>query len=432
MSEKQPTKKELEAKVKQLESQVQDTQQSHQPGHGWRKFFAAVLIFLTAITVSTGIKAIWLRNTLFDTQTFTNKTTQIIQTPSVRSDLSKQLVDTIFAKVDVQKYVSDALPKQGQPLVGPITSALQNFTTEQVNNVLKSQQFVDFWKQANTSAHTAIIKSLNELNSRSQQSARDQVLFIDRDQVVLNIQPIIAQLKSKLSDAGLGFVNNLNTDSINATFTIATVKNLPIILAVFNGINATAFWMPILFLIFAAAAVATSTRRRRAMIAIAITTLVFLVIDLLTVRIGASVFTAQINGNIPAISTQSAQSIYHILTDDLASYYQGAMWLALIVIVFGVLAGPSKWAVWLRQHFADLVSGEMKLPAMQWLAQNAYIVAGALVAITAVAIILAPFSSITFAIWMSIIVGIICVLLISLKLAHYNKHTKKVVKKSKS
>lgn len=422
MSEKSPTKKELEAKVQKLESQVQH--QSNEPRQGWRKFFAAVLIFLTAVTISTSIKAFWLHNTLLDTATFTNKTTQIIETPSVKSDLSTQMVSVIFEKVDVQKYVSDALPKQGQPLVGPITSSLQKFSTDQVNNALGSQQFIDFWKKAVSSAHTAIVKSLNELNSRSQASARDQVIFIDRDQVIFNAQPVISQLKTKLSDAGLSFVNNINTDNLNITYPIATVTYLPLVLATFNGINAAAFWLPILVVILAACAIAVSTNRRRALISISIVTIVLMVIDVITIRVANTVFSQQISQNFPALSPQSAQSIFHILTDDLVGYFKAVLALSVIVIVFAVLAGPSKWAVWVRQHIADLASGEMKLPALQWLAQNAYTVVGVIVALTALTVVFAPFSSVTFAIWTSVIVGIVCILILSLKLAHASKQTR--------
>jgi hypothetical protein len=425
MSETKPTKKELEARVNQLEHQVQQPK----TGHGGRKFLAAVLILLTVVVMSTAIKAFWLRNTLFDTTTFTNKATAIIQTSSVRTDLSNKIVTTVFEKVDVQKYVSEALPRQGQPLVGPITSAMQSFTTDQVTKALESQQFVDFWKKAVASAHSGIIKSLDELNNRSQASAQDQVIYIDHDQVMLNIGPIINQVKSKLSDAGLGFVNNLNTDNLNVRITIATVSNLPIILAVFNGINAVAFWLPILVLIVAAGAIAVSTNRRRALIALGVTAVVIFVIDIVTLRAAGTIFAQELTSNAPAVSAQSAQSIYQILTNDLLGYFQAAIWLSFIVIAFALLAGLSKWAVWVRQHIANLFNGEMNLPAFQWLAKNAYVVVGALVGISAVVVILAPFSSAGFALWTAVIIGIVCILILSLKLAHATKTKRKSPKK---
>lgn len=408
-----PTKAELEARVKQLESQTQSK------GSNGRSFLTGLLILISVGFLVSSISAYWVRQTLFDTNTWVKKTTEIMKNSSVQTDIANQTVNGIFAKYNVTQYVSDLLPQQAKPLAAPITSSLQNVAIQQTQKVLASDQFQQFWENANRQAHTGLVKSIQVLNNKSQASAQDEVIYINQDQVILNLEPILQNVKSALSNAGLGFVNNINVSGFNQTITLATVSNLPTILLAINTINALAFWLPVLTILFVGLTLWVSKNRRKTLMHLGIVAAVLFVINILLINLTGYGFVANLSHAINGvtISTASGQAIYSALTNDLLTYNKIGLGLVLILVIFTYLTGTSVAATWIRDTLSGLFTGHTKTPALKWLGEHAVPIVGILVALTALIVVFAPFSSIPFAFTTSIIIGILCIVLLSLRAA---------------
>lgn len=410
------TKAELEKRVAQLENKLASTQAPNTKPW-WHSLLSGVLVVFAAILFCSSITAFWLRQTLFDTNTWVNKTTVIMQSSSVQHDIADKTVETIFTSVNINQYVSDLLPDKAKPLAGPITSSLQSFSVDQVQKLLSSSQFMQFWQTANRQAHTALLKTIATANQKSQSSATSEVVYIQKDQIILNVAPVLQNLKSSLSSAGLGFVNNLNTSSLNLTIPLATISNLPTILLVINLINSLAIWLPILALIVGGLAMWVSRSRRKTLMHLAIVSAVLLIISLVAINVGGYIFVDNLTKAVPAISTGSGQVVYSTVTSDLLSYYEVALALMLLIVVFTYLSGTSVAATWVRNELANLMKGEAKTPALKWLGNYAMIIIGVLIALTSLIIVFAPFHSAPFVLIATTIAGIACVILLAVRKA---------------
>lgn len=418
------TKAELEARVAKLETELAKNQPEPKKSR-MRMVLTGLLVVFTAVLFCSSITAFWLRQTLFDTDTWVRKTSQIMQDSSVQHDIAQKTVETIFTSVNINQYVSDLLPEKAKPLSGTITSSLQSFSVDQVQKLLASQKFDQFWQNANRQAHIALLKTIATANQKSQSSASGEVVFIQKDQIILNVTPVLENLKSSLSSAGLGFVNNLNVSSLNLTFPLATVNNLPTILLTVNLINNLAIWLPILTLIVGALALWASQSKRKTLMHTAIVTAVLLIISLVSISAGGFAFVGNLTHVVPAISTTSGQVIFSTLTSDLLGYEKAALALMFVIIIFTYMTGTSKPASWVRNELAQLLKGEAKTPALKWIGTYATIIIGVLIALVALVLVFAPFRSAPLVLTLATIVGLISIILLAVRAATLKVSRKK-------
>ncbi|MBA3679287.1 hypothetical protein H0W80_03830, partial [Candidatus Saccharibacteria bacterium] len=393
-----------------------------QPG---RSFLTWVFILVTAILFCSAITAVWLRQTLFDTNTWVKATSTIMKNSSVQHDIAEKTVQTIFTSVNVNQYVTELLPDKAKPLAGTITGSLQTFSTDQVQKLLASSQFDQFWQNANRQAHVALLKTIQTANDKSQPSAKDEVVFIQKDQIILNVAPVLQNLKGALVSAGLGFVNNLNVSGLNLTIPLATVQNLPAILLAVNTINNLAFWLPIVVLIFAALTLWVSRNKRKTIMHIAIVTAVLLISSIVSINVGGYLFVTNLTAQVSAISSGSAQVVYSTLTADLLSYEKVALALMLLIVLFTYLTGTSQPALWVRDEISGLLKGEAKTPALQWLGTYSTLIIGILIAATALLIVFAPFRSAPLTLISASVAGLISIFLLAVRKATTKNSTKK-------
>jgi hypothetical protein len=109
--------------------------------------------------------------------------------------LSDRLTTQIFALVDVEAIVAEALPPRGQILAGPLTGGIEDFVREKVDEVLSSDRFRDRWIQANRFAHTQIVAVL-----RNESDIVDTV----GGRVVLNLLPVVNEALQNIEERAAG------------------------------------------------------------------------------------------------------------------------------------------------------------------------------------------------------------------------------------
>jgi hypothetical protein len=284
-----------------------------------------------------------------------------------------------------------------------------------MQKLLSTPKFQQFWKDANRQAHTALIKTISTANQKSQPSASGEVIFIESDKVILNVEPVLSNLKSSLASSGLGFVSNLDTSSLNLKIPLATVSNLPTILLAINTINGLAVWIPLAALVFAGLTFWVSRDRRKTILQISILSSVFLVINLILVSTGGYLFVSNLTAQVSDISTLSGQVIYSSLTQDFIDYTTAALALMVLIAIFAYLCGNSTAASWIRTKISGLIKSQAKAPAFKWVANNATTIITAIVALDALLITLGLLRSANITLAGTVATGIACILLLAIK-----------------
>lgn len=204
----------------------------------FRRLSAWLLVVLSATLIITSVFLIWIQRTVLETETWTDKTTQIIQTNSVQDDVTKKVTDELFSQINIQQVVEEALPERAAPLSAPIASGIEGFVKEKTKEVIASPQFAKVWVDVNTASHESLVKSIERLNTIDSENNSSDVVYIVDDTLLLNLRPVLDEVKKDLIANGLTFLPEKQVVSQErVTFEVAEINNLPAILGAYNALT---------------------------------------------------------------------------------------------------------------------------------------------------------------------------------------------------
>src|SRR6266540_3565159 len=101
--------------------------------------------------------AVWANRQLLETDTWTNTSSKLLEDPEIQAQVSTYMVDTLYANVDVQAELQQALPPRLQPLAGPASAGLRELATNLANRALQNPKFQQLWEQANHNAQQTLV-----------------------------------------------------------------------------------------------------------------------------------------------------------------------------------------------------------------------------------------------------------------------------------
>lgn len=320
--------------------------------------FVALFAILLPLAVTTG----WVHRTVLNTDTYVKTVTPIAANPTVTESVSRQLTDQLYAALQPQAAIADALPPRAAFLAGPIANGLKGFIQDRVNNRLNSPQFQQFWVQANMAAHTTLVKILrNQYN--------DELLLTSNGQVVLNLVPVLNAVLQDLSGTVSDIVGkNVQLPQLSGT-ELPSVACEKISAALGRPLPATCGQIPlfpedkltnaqravrafdglvlVLLIVVPLLAVAVlwiSRHRRRTLIQLLVGGTLGLVVVRRVVMWGQTQLIATAEPENTASRTAVVHQVLHSFFDLTLAIVIGA----LILLALTLLTGPYRWARGLR------------------------------------------------------------------------------------
>jgi hypothetical protein len=116
------------------------------------------LIAIASLLAFLATFAVWANRQLLETDTWTNTSSKLLEDPEIQSQVSTYMVDTLYANVDVQAELEQALPPRLQPLAGPASAGLRELATNLANRALQSPKFQQLWEEANHNAQKTLVE----------------------------------------------------------------------------------------------------------------------------------------------------------------------------------------------------------------------------------------------------------------------------------
>lgn len=390
----------------------------------FRSFAIVVLVIVTALFLNFSVAAIWVKRNVVNTDVWVAKTTEFVQTESVRNDIANRVSTEIFAQANVEQTLAEVLPPRVEGLAAPLTKTLQDKTTAEVEKIMQSDQFVQIWENANRSAHAGIIQSLEAAGDPSVAVPTDNLMYIQDDTLLLNLRPVIDAVKARLVDNGLDFVGKINIVKSGPTIQVTKIENMQSVLMAFNLINKTAALLPVLALVSAFGALLLARRKRVVLMAIGLTTALLMVLNVQAIFLARYPVVQAAASSLTAASSESATAVFDILTSDLILLDRVLMAIVLLVTLGAFLGGQSKAALWLRNATSKLFSGRQNNHIIKWLGQHAVQVVST---ISVLAALLIVFPLVKGPVFPLVLVGVVVALsffLLSLKTAYENEQKK--------
>ncbi|WP_051370817.1 hypothetical protein [Streptomyces sp. 142MFCol3.1] len=324
----------LRARVAELERKGGPTTSRHR----LRSLVAGLLILLTFVLTPLSAVAAWARSEVADTDRYVATVKPLASDPDVQAAVADRVTEAVMQHIDLQTLLESVAPEDRprlsaalEKLSGPLTSGLTGFVHSTAEKFVDSDAFATLWTDLNRRAHAAVDKALTG-------SGGGAVKLTD-DSVVIDLAPVIDQVKQALVDKGLTVASKI--PEVHTDFTVLTSDSVGKAQKGYRLLQLAGFWLPVLTLVLAAAAVLTAVRRRRALVAVAIA----VALGAAVLGVGLWIGRALYLDELPAkVSQPAAGAVYDALVRYLRTTVRMLITLGVVVALAAWLTGTGRAA----------------------------------------------------------------------------------------
>jgi hypothetical protein len=305
---------------------------------GRRWLVRAILLVATVVTV-VAIFAVWANRQVLDADNWATTSSELLENPAIRTQVSAYLVDQVYERVDVSGEVAAALPPRLDPLAGPAANALRDFAEKRTNKLLSRPKVQDAWEAANRVTAQQFI-DIAEGDSRA--------VTLNGNAVVLNLRVLVSDLVRQLGGSGR-LVGKVPADAGRIT-----IMNADEVSTLQNGVSAVQGLSAVLpglaIALFALAVLLSPGRRRRTLMAAGAGWIIAGAIVLVGRNLAGDYVVDALAGTAAAVP--AAEAVWSIGSRMLRDVAQAAVIIGIPVVIAAWLAGPMRPAVALRRAAA--------------------------------------------------------------------------------
>jgi hypothetical protein len=343
----EPMSPDERAELDRLRARLDERSRSRTAGRVGRWFASIVLLVLAAVIGIVAVVTGYVRGEVLNTDRYVATVAPLARDPAVRSAMTNRITDVIMTQLNVAgltQQLITGLEQRGAPsalsgLAAPIENGVRSFVSSQTRTVVDSNQFATIWENVNRTAHRSVDAVLT--------GTKGEVLNTQGNTVYIDLGVLIAQVKQRMVANGFSLASKI--PAVSLTYPIFQSDKLPTIRGGVKLLNATAWLLPLLFVVLLVGGVFTAPkrRRRRALLLGAF----FLGVAMLVLLGVLAAVRSYYLGHLPpqVQSPDAAKVLYDTLLHFLVSSAQTLAVLALIAVIGLWLAGPGRVPVSIRR-----------------------------------------------------------------------------------
>jgi hypothetical protein len=111
-----------------------------------RRRLPTVIVVIASVLAVLAIFAVWANRQLLNTDNWVETSSEVLEDDDVQEQLSIFLVDQLYANIDVQARLREALPPRADVLAGPAASGLRGVLENAVDEILGRPRAQDAWR----------------------------------------------------------------------------------------------------------------------------------------------------------------------------------------------------------------------------------------------------------------------------------------------
>jgi hypothetical protein len=345
----EPDIEELSAEVERLrlekealQRELEKSETGKSGSFPWRNFLAWILIILAFVTAIAAPLASWSHDYLLDTDRFVETVAPLIKEDALSQAISERAANELIEGLQVEDLLTSVLPDEITFIAGPISNGVETLAQKSAKAILTSDQFYWIWERILRFAHSSAVSAVR---------GEGALTVTEQGDIVLDLGELLQNLKERLVESGLGFLEKVPVPRDAGTVVLFTAEELGIARGGVHFIDTLNWILPALALLFFAAAVVLSTDRRRFLMISGIGTALALAISLLAINFTEN----QLLGRLEVQTNfLAAELIWNRVFQNLVRIQAGILALGVVVATGSAVAGPYGWAVWLRGKTAHL------------------------------------------------------------------------------
>jgi Short C-terminal domain len=331
-------------------------------GRPHRKTVALLLVAATVLTF-VAIFSFWVNRQAMNTDNWVDTSSELLENDEIQTQLATFLVTQLYANVDVEAELREALPPEASALAGPAAGGLRQLAQQVAERALTTPQIQAIWAEANRAAHEQFLTVVG---------GGGPVVSTGEGEVTLQLGAVVTQigeqvgvpadLTAKLPEDA-GTLKVLDSEQLSTAQEVAqAIRRLPVILTA------------LLILLYGGAIYLARNRRREAVRA---TGFGFIVAGALALLVRELVGGAVTGSLAKTASVEPAvEASWDIGTSLLVTVAVSAIAFGLLAVVGAWLAGGTAPATALRReaapYFRERQAAAYGVAAAIWLALIAW------------------------------------------------------------
>jgi hypothetical protein len=314
-----------------------------------RRGIPIALITIATLLSVLAIFSIWANRQLLNTTNWTDTSTKLLENDAIREQVSINLVDQLYANVDVEQNIQDVLPKKAAPLAPPIAGQLKTLSVQGVDKILTRPKAQRLWAEANRRAHRQFLRVVED---------KGTVVSTDNGNVTLDLKQLLGVTQSK---AGVGGRVQNKLPASATQIVILKSNQLSSVQNAVKVLRSLALVLVIVALGLYAIAIAIAKGWRRE--ALRATGIGFAFAGILVLLVRTLAGHAVVDSLAQTESVKPAiQATWDIGTELLQEAASAALFYGIVIFLAAWIAGPTKFATVCRRGLAPYI----KEPAYAW------------------------------------------------------------------
>ncbi|MCH9830960.1 MAG: hypothetical protein K0U31_05095 [Actinomycetia bacterium] len=311
-----------------------------------RTIFSIIVFVLATVLTPLSVAGHWAHSTIVDAERYIETIGPIGASPEVQSVFAEVVTDAIVEQVNTESLVGDFLGgilpgnEITDRLAGPIATGINGLIGTAVDTFVTSDAFTRAWLELNKAAQKGFIAILQKEPSGP--------IELQGDDVVLNLDSVIALAQEKLVESGISFAANITVPATDKQFVLMSAPALAQARTFYAFSAPILSWVMVLIAAMFILAILLARRRARTTVAAGIAVIGSAFALYAATVLGEGVVTNQFKGSI---FEDSAVVVYQTFLVYLVSGLQALMALGIILVLGGWLAGRTNSAHYVRGHF---------------------------------------------------------------------------------
>ncbi len=310
-----------------------------------RGIIAWILLVLASLLIPISVISAWAINTVTNTDQYVATMAPLARNPVIVESLATKATDALFSTHVAQNKIESILPKKAKPIVQPITNEVKSYVHGLALRVFESPKFGQLFDFLNRRTHQTVVDILT-----GKQTALTEKLG-KGGQLVLNLTPALNQLIDKANSRGVTLFNPLKAvldKNQSLGLTVVSKSQISKFSGLFNLLVRLGWAVPVTALVIGILSVVIAVRRRKTLLRVSVGVALFTLVLLGVLRYGRSVFLDQAKSENRDVAAAVWDTLLRFLQADLRW-----MLLVAVLVAFGAwLAGPARYAVWIRSTCA--------------------------------------------------------------------------------
>jgi hypothetical protein len=308
-----------------------------------RVIASRVLVVLVSILAAVSLLAGYVRYQALDTATVQDTAGDLLANDAIRVQIAEDLVDQLYANVDVAAALRARLPEDQQRLAAPIAGVVRQVADRAAIRMLERPRIQAAWVQSVATAHAELLRLLDDRGVAIRTTGGD---------IILDLHPLLIQLGDQVALVGnladrlppdAGRIVLMKTDNLRTAQRVTHLLDVlaPVLWIITLALAALAVWL-------------AAGRRRRTIRSLAIGAIVAGLLVLALRRIAGN---HVVDSLTPAeTSTDAVKAAWDILTSLLADGGRTLVGLGAVLLFGTWLAGDTESGRTSRRELAPLIA----------------------------------------------------------------------------